>query len=424
VAEALSLAADSPRRITWGVMAQSIQGKIEALLQVAQADRGDARLPARAQIGNQLGEILADAPSAFDPSAFQIAADIVRHLIRETEVEIRQRLAQSLAANPDAPRDLVFALANDEIHIARPLLTMSAALNDADLVEIIRQRGSAHSLAIAAREDIGAAVSAALVETGDADVMAELAANRSAEIAAATYAYLADFARENERLQSGLVTREDLPAELAAKLYGWVAADLKRQIRERYAFMPDNSGLSPNWSSEVEWAIDEAAGTAAADHGEAFAWGSSADRLADTIKAERLNDPAILLRTLRQGHVSLFEALFARFAELPMRLARRVIYQADGRALAVAARALGMERAQYLVLARLVRRTSTSEGRVQPESGDAKFDPPSEAVAIFERLGLPESLEIMKRWRSRQAQPTPARGLPWVRRVEQNGPLG
>ncbi|MFN8704494.1 MAG: DUF2336 domain-containing protein [Rhodospirillales bacterium] len=404
-------------------MAESIQSKIEALLQVAQADRGPARGPARAQIGNQLGEILADAPSAFDPSAFQIAADIVRHLIRETEAEIRQRLAESLAANPDAPRDLVLALANDEIQIACPLLTMSAALNDADLIEIIRQRGSAHSLAIAAREEIGAGVSAALVETGDADVMAELLANRSAEIAAATYAYLADFARENERLQSGLVTREDLPSELAAKLYGWVAADLKRQIRERYAFQPD-AGLSPNWSSEVEWAIDEAVGNAAADHGEAMAWGSSADRLADTIKAERLNDPAILVRTLRQGHVSLFEALFARFAELPMRLSRRVLYQADGRALAVAARALGMERAQYLVLARLVRRTSTSEGRVMPESADAKFDPPAEAVAMFERLGLPESLDIMKRWRSRQAQPAPARGLPWARRVEQTGPLG
>jgi hypothetical protein len=101
-----------------------------------------------------------------------------------------------------------------------------------------------------------------------------------------------------------------------------------------------------------------------------------------------------------------------------------VLYQADGRALAVAARALGMERAQYLVLARLVRRTSTSEGRVMPESADAKFDPPAEAVAMFERLGLPESLDIMKRWRSRQAQPAPARGLPWARRVEQTGPLG
>ena len=401
-------------------MASNIQTKIEALLQVAKDERGTAR----AQIGNELGEILADAPSALDKAAFQVAADIVRQLIRETEIEIRQRLAESLAHSPDAPRELVLALANDEIRIARPLLTMSAALSDDDLIDIIRQRGNAHRLAVATRADLGESVSAALVETGDADVMAELLANRSADIAAATYAYLADHARENARLQSGLVTREDLPADIAAKLYGWVAADLKREIRERYAFNPASAGWQSNWASEVEWSIDDAVGNAAADHGEAMAWGSSADRLADTIKAERLNDPAILVRTLRQGHVSLFEALFARFADLPMKIARRVLYQADGRALAVAARALGMERPNYLVLARLVRRTSTNEGRLLPETNDNAFDPQPEAVGIFERMGVPEAVDVLKRWRTKPSVPIPARGLPWARRVEQTGPLG
>ncbi len=401
-------------------MSANIQTKIEALLQVAKDERGTAR----AQIGNELGEILADTPGALDKAAFQVAADIVRQLIRETEIEIRERLAESLANSPDAPRELVLALANDEIRIARPLLTMSAALSDADLVEIVRQRGNAHRLAVATRADIGASVSAALVEMGDADVMAELLANRSAEIAAATYAYLAEHARDSERLQSGLVTREDLPADLAAKLYGWVAADLKREIRERYAFNPASAGWQTNWASEVEWSIDEAVGNAAADQSEAMAWGSSADRLADTIKAERLNDPAILVRTLRQGHVSLFEALFARFADLPMKIARRALYQADGRALAVASRALGMERAHYLVLARLVRRTSSSEGRILPETNDNTFDPLPDAVAMFERMGVPEAVDVLKRWRVKPAVPMPARGLPWARRVEQTGPLG
>jgi uncharacterized protein (DUF2336 family) len=401
-------------------MADNIQGKIEALLKVAHGERG----PARAQIGNALGEILADAPAALDRNAFQIAADIVRQLIRETEAEIRKRLAETLAESPDAPRDLVLALANDEIEIARPLLTMSAALADEDLIDIIRHRGNAHRLAVAAREDISAAVSSALVDAGEADVMEELLANRSASIAAATYAYLAEFARDRERLQAGLVTREDLPGDVAAKLYGWVAADLKRQIRERYAFDPTAANWAQGWSGEIDWAIDEASGNAAADHSATMDWGSSADRLADTIKAERLNDPAILVRTLRQGHVSLFEALFARFAELPIKVARRVLYQADGRALAVAARALGMERTNYLTLARLVRRTSPNEGRVLPETEGQEFAPHPEATAMFERMGIPESVEILKRWRAKPAVPAAARGLPWARRVEQTGPVG
>jgi uncharacterized protein (DUF2336 family) len=96
-------------------MSATIQTKIEALLQVAKDERGTAR----AQIGNELGEILADTPGALDKAAFQVAADIVRQLIRETEIEIRERLAESLANSPDAPRELVLALANDEIQIGR-----------------------------------------------------------------------------------------------------------------------------------------------------------------------------------------------------------------------------------------------------------------------------------------------------------------
>ena len=401
-------------------MAKSVQSKIEELLQVAQASRGTAR----AQIGNQLGEILADAPASLDRGEFEIAADIVRQLIRETEAEIRRRLAERLAETPDAPRDLVLALANDEISIARPLLTMSAALADADLIEIIKNRGMAHRLAIANRSDVSATVSAALVETGESDVMEELLANRSARIAEATFAYLSELSRERERLQTPLVSRDDLPGDVAARLYGWVAADLKRQIRDRYAFDPASAGTAHNWESAVDWAIDDSAQNAAADHGAAMDWGSSADRLADTIKAERLNDPAILVRTLRQGHVSLFEALFARFAELPMKVGRRILYQADGRALAVAARALGMERTHYLALAHLIKRTSASEGRLMPADAAVDQGPPLEAVALFDRLGLPEAVDVMTRWRTKPPAPPAGRDVAWARRVEPARPAG
>ncbi|MBL8832049.1 MAG: DUF2336 domain-containing protein [Rhodospirillales bacterium] len=401
-------------------MSKAIQSKIEALLQVAQTSRGTAR----AEIGNQLGEILADAPAALDRGEFEIAADIVRQLIRETEAEIRRRLAERLAETPDAPRELVLALANDEISIARPLLTMSAALADSDLVEIIRQRGQAHRLAIANRTDVSAAVSAALVEAGDADVMEELLANRSARIAEATFAYLSDLSRERENLQRPLVSRDDLPGDVAARLYGWVAADLKRQIRDRYAFDANSANWSQSWEGAVDWAVDDAAQGAAADHGASMDWGSSADRLADTIRAERLNDPAILVRTLRQGHVSLFEALFARFAELPMKVGRRILYQADGRALAVAAKALGMERTHYLALAHLIKRTSASEGRLMPADAAADQGPPLEAVAMFDRVGLPEAVDVLARWRTKPPGPPAGRDPVWARRVEPVRPAG
>lgn len=390
-------------------MDELIQKKIQSLLAVAQTGRGAAR----ATVGNELGEILADVPASLDRVEYEIAADIVRRLIREIEGDIKLRLAERLAETPDAPRELVVALANDEIDIARPLLTMSAALADEDLVEIVRQRGMAHRLAIASREGVSETVAAALVEAGDSDVMRELLENRSARIAEATYAYLAELSRERDELQKPLVGREDLPGDVAARLYGWVAADLKRRIRERHPF----DAWAVEWAGEMEWAIEEAAVEAASDHAQAYDWGTATDRLADAIQAERLNDPAILVKTLRQGHVSLFEAIFARLAELPIKIARRVLYQPDGRALAVSARALGMERAHYLALAHLVRRTSSTEGRLLPEA-ECQGGPPEGAVALFDRVGTPEALGIVKGWRERPSVPSGVKSLPWARRID------
>ncbi|MCA3246981.1 MAG: DUF2336 domain-containing protein [Azospirillum sp.] len=390
-------------------MDELIQKKIQSLLAVARTGRGAAR----ATVGNELGEILADVPASLDRAEYEIAADIVRRLIRDIEADIKLRLAERLAETPDAPKELVVALANDEIDIARPLLTMSAALADEDLIEIVRQRGMAHRLAIAGREEVSATVAAALVDSGDVDVMRELLDNRSARIAEATYAYLAELSRERAELQRPLVGREDLPGEVAARLYGWVAADLKRRIRERHPF----DAWAVEWAGEMEWAIEEASVQAAADHAASYDWGTATDRLADAIQSERLNDPAILVKTLRQGHVSLFEAIFARLAELPIKIARRVLYQQDGRALAVAGRALGMERAHFLALGHLVRRTSSTEGRLLPEA-EGQGGPPEAAVALFDRLGTPEALGIVKTWRERPSPPSGVRGLPWARRVE------
>ncbi len=44
-----------------------------------------------------------------------IMVDIIRRLVGEVEVSVRRTLAERLAERPDAPRDLVVTLANDEI---------------------------------------------------------------------------------------------------------------------------------------------------------------------------------------------------------------------------------------------------------------------------------------------------------------------
>src|SRR4051812_41760489 len=57
-----------------------------------------------------------------------LMSEILRQLIHDVEVEVRRALAGRLAKEARAPRELVLALANDEIEVAHPILVHSSVL--------------------------------------------------------------------------------------------------------------------------------------------------------------------------------------------------------------------------------------------------------------------------------------------------------
>lgn len=364
-------------------MSDAIQQKIEALLELARAEAADAK----SRIADDLSEIMYVDGAPFSPRELDIATDILRGLVRQAEITVRQRMSERLARDPRAPADLVKALAEDDILVARPVLTMSAALRDSDLIEIVRHRTRQHQLLIAGRNNVGEAVSGALAEAGGADVVAELLQNKSAKIADATLSYIAERSKKETELQAPLLKREDLPGEIAARMYGWVASELKTYIEQKYRIAPQI--LDPSLLDSVE----EIAG----EHGPEVAWDAKELALADAIKAERLNDPSVLVRLLRGGHVSLFEALFARYINVNLRLARRILYQPDGRALAVACRAVGFERPVFSALLDLAKPPAGERGR--PDAG--RTDPEG-ALELFRRISPQESTNVLETWRARE----------------------
>ena len=109
-------------------------------------------------------------------------SDILRQLIHDVEMKVRQVLATRMAAEADAPHELISALANDQIEVARPILTQSTVLQDIELIEIVEHRTFGHQLAIAMRETISEAISEALIGTGNVDVIKTLLENDNADI--------------------------------------------------------------------------------------------------------------------------------------------------------------------------------------------------------------------------------------------------
>ena len=145
---------------------------------------------------------------------------------------VRQTISAQLATFKETPPELAAMLANDEIEVAYPILTQSEVLQDAQLIETIRNRTLEHQMAIAIRHTVPVVVSDALVETGDEDIIRTLLENSGARISQATMEYLVEeFSRVNT-FQEPIVRRHDLEPELAKRMLMWVSVALRKHIVE------------------------------------------------------------------------------------------------------------------------------------------------------------------------------------------------
>lgn len=97
--------------------------------------------------------------------------DVIGHLMKRVEDRGLVELSRRLAPINNAPNNVVQTLArNDEIAIAAPVLTFSARLTSADLVEISRSKTQGHLKAIAYRTDLVPSVTDVLLDRGNNDV--------------------------------------------------------------------------------------------------------------------------------------------------------------------------------------------------------------------------------------------------------------
>lgn len=332
----------------------------------------DSAPAARARLVAGIGDIMFDETDPASAKEKELAADILRYLVREAETAVRRALADRLSREPKAPRDLVVALAHDEITVARPILLESTLLADADLIEVIHQRTLQHQLAIAMRQQVSETVSAALVSTGNAEVMRGLVDNPKARIARRTFEILVDHSRSVDSLQAPLVRRKDLDADLAARMYAWVSSALRKQIVLN--FEVDEKLLDE--------ALADSLKAVKRDHAHAQA--------GESIPA--VDDSGVLLQLLRGGEIAMFEALLARKTGLRLQVARRVFYEPGGRPLAIACKAMGVEKAHFAAIFLLAR---------QARPGDKIVDPGelNTILSYYDGLAADTAKRTIEEWR-------------------------
>lgn len=280
-----------------------------------------------------------------------LMGNILRQLIHDVEMSVRKDVASRLAKLDDVPRELVLALANDEIEVAQPLLIDCTVLHDADLIEIVRHRTQAHQLAIAMRKSLSEDVSQSLVDTDDVDVITKLIENEDARISESLMEYLVAESKHVDSFQNPLVSREDMPANLARKMYWWVSAAVRQHIVENFRVDP----------TEIDNSIEDVVENQIETDATSSDKPSKAARAAREIDKQGKLTEEFLVNLLKDGEVSLFEASFARATEMPIKLVRRMLYEPGGEGLAMACKAGGFSAEMFTSLYRLTRNASTGQ---------------------------------------------------------------
>ncbi len=161
---------------------------------------------------------VADA-DRFNDQQIDVFDDVLGHLIQRIEGKALAELSRRLAPVSNAPTEVVNRLARDDkIEVAKPILTQSRRLSDADLIEIAQTKTQAHLLAISARPSIAASVTDVLLQRGDSPVFHKLAGNSGANFSETGFAKLVKHSEHDEQLAAKVGLRLDVPLRLFREL--------------------------------------------------------------------------------------------------------------------------------------------------------------------------------------------------------------
>ena len=128
----------------------------------------------------------------------ELSLDVLETLARDTEKQVRARLADSLkdldSAPPELVKRVVEVLAQDAmIEVAAPVLEHSSLLSDDVLLSIVKAPRTGGAVgAVSRRHGVSEIVSDAVARSGDDDAVASLLANESAQIREQTLDQLID----------------------------------------------------------------------------------------------------------------------------------------------------------------------------------------------------------------------------------------
>ncbi len=299
-----------------------------------------------------IGQLLQESNHKVSAEETSVLVNMLRQLTEEIEISVRIKLADKLTEQDDVPSELLYILASDDIRVAYNILVRGKALDDDDLIKIIKHRTKRHQLAVTARNNLSEAVSGALVETNDKDVIVGLINNWNAKISKNAMNYLVDESQRIDQYQRPLIRRSDLPRDLAERLCEWISDELLDLVTKLHNV--DGREIREVFRSTCR-KFDENLGEENTTESQLIKQISTANELTSDF----------LLDSLIQGHVTLFEFGIAELTGARRRHCINFLYDFGEDGLIVLCKAANIEDKNFLAIRRLVRQ---SQGKATAET--------------------------------------------------------
>ena len=349
----------------------------EYLLNLARQKSAESR----SILGKTMSDLFMDTNIILTDTEREMMFDILHGIFHEIEMSIRKAFGEQLSEAEDVPNELLKLLANDDIEVAYPVLTKSRVLRDEALIEVIQQRTREHMLAIAQREHVSERVTDELVDKGDVNVIETLLKNQFAEISEGTLEYIAEQSKRVNAYREPILNRRDLSADLAKRMFLWVSAALRKHIIE-------NFNLD---QSTVDDLLEQAAYREVEAYSGEEESKSKTDKLAGHMQHLGIVTYDMMIKTLRDGEISLFVSMICQKTSLRQQLVLRILFEPGGEGLAIICKAIGMDKVDYgsiFSISRIALSSVAKEGFVSLE----------DALDFYERFTREEALKVVHRW--------------------------
>lgn len=303
-----------------------------------------AREPAperREDLVRYVADLFLLSPDRYSQAEIDQFGDILGVGIKGVDANERLLLAERLALVPNAPRNVMNALARDEIDVADPVLMQSEALTDDDLVDIVARQSPPYARAVSLRESLSPKVTDALIATGDAEVLESLAENSAADFSRGSMAALVAWSERLPAMQLALLERDDMPLDLLGQMYFFLAPVLRQRVLEVVASLFDE---------DIQREMEAGEYTAS----------ELPPHLAAVVGQRHVSQDE-MVRFLARRETDKFAIAFAHLTGFTLSTCERVLTCEGPEALALVSKAAGFSRTTYCALTTLVAPTHEVE---------------------------------------------------------------